>query len=511
MSCELIRAELDAYLDGELEAERAAEVAAHLAGCADCAAALAERRLVVSALQSLPRPSAPAGFAEKFVVARQACVPAGLAASAAAAAQPRPLWRRPWLAGSAAAAAAALLLTVTLLGAGRGPGAVDAEAPCRTAPPCAKAEGPGRAPVRDGGGSHAGRHEDRERSEHDALREREQERFHAGVKREADGGHTDYRKSGGTGEVAPGAVAAVVADSAAPAPPPSPPRPAAPLASKPAAPAPGPAPVVLPPASADEDALADLAMGRRDGQKKQTGAPAKLSTSEGLTRSPVAGLEESREAAPERRSLALRADDPEVAVRRLVAIAENLGGRELASSAPAGGAVGVAAGVASEGAVAGAEQPKVAGLAKGLDASREKKLKEVAGKPAERGLGYLEAASRRAVILAVPASRLEAFQRALAIWDASSRKAEEADDKKSADASAAAPGAFAFTVDPLGAAAAGPRAWGGAGAGAGGPKGDSAESKEAERLVLFVVTIAAGPDAEAATRARAAAESETGK
>jgi anti-sigma factor RsiW len=61
-ACELIQAELSAYLDGELNAAERAELDAHLRDCAPCRAALAELRHVQNSLHELPRAKAPSSL-----------------------------------------------------------------------------------------------------------------------------------------------------------------------------------------------------------------------------------------------------------------------------------------------------------------------------------------------------------------------------------------------------------------------------------------------------------------
>jgi anti-sigma factor RsiW len=56
------REDLVALADGALPSARAAEVEGHLAGCADCAAALALIRAGIAALAALPPPPPPSPF-----------------------------------------------------------------------------------------------------------------------------------------------------------------------------------------------------------------------------------------------------------------------------------------------------------------------------------------------------------------------------------------------------------------------------------------------------------------
>ena len=72
MNCELVRADLDAYLDGELGEELAVGISGHLRECPVCRRDLAERRGVSLAVKRLPAPEAPAGFVENFRQARRA-------------------------------------------------------------------------------------------------------------------------------------------------------------------------------------------------------------------------------------------------------------------------------------------------------------------------------------------------------------------------------------------------------------------------------------------------------
>jgi len=57
MDCQRTRNRLEDHLDGQLAPAEAAEVAGHLAECADCAAALAEREALRAALGELPVPA----------------------------------------------------------------------------------------------------------------------------------------------------------------------------------------------------------------------------------------------------------------------------------------------------------------------------------------------------------------------------------------------------------------------------------------------------------------------
>ena len=56
-------AALSAYIDGELSAGERSRMERHLDGCATCSATLADLRAVRSALQALPRATAPRSFA----------------------------------------------------------------------------------------------------------------------------------------------------------------------------------------------------------------------------------------------------------------------------------------------------------------------------------------------------------------------------------------------------------------------------------------------------------------
>jgi hypothetical protein len=138
--------------------------------------------------------------------------------------------------------------------------------------------------------------------------------------------------------------------------------------------------------------------------------------------------------ASSRRSFALRAEDPEAAELRLVRIAEALGGRSL--SAPVDG---------KPGAQDNEETSKKAGNETGTPFKSPKATAEPpASRPAPAGPAAPVArpkppqakddetgrsggkAPARSIVLAVPANRLEAFQKALARWSESGRKAAPA-------------------------------------------------------------------------------------
>ncbi|MEO8540439.1 MAG: zf-HC2 domain-containing protein [bacterium] len=57
-----LRDQLDAYVDGELRADRREQLEAHLVGCRECAAAVAQTRLVKSSLGMLPERPARRSF-----------------------------------------------------------------------------------------------------------------------------------------------------------------------------------------------------------------------------------------------------------------------------------------------------------------------------------------------------------------------------------------------------------------------------------------------------------------
>ena len=59
-------ADLAEWSEGLLEARRSAELGAHLAGCRDCADALADVRAVSRRLAAVPTPSMPAGVAARL-------------------------------------------------------------------------------------------------------------------------------------------------------------------------------------------------------------------------------------------------------------------------------------------------------------------------------------------------------------------------------------------------------------------------------------------------------------
>ncbi len=107
--------ELSAYLDGELEPAVRAQVEAHLAGCARCAAALDDLRLLAEAGGG-EAPPVPAGLAERIAARLDAAGdrPAAGHRSAGAPA-PRPPARRPLAWGGSLLTLAASLLTAGIL------------------------------------------------------------------------------------------------------------------------------------------------------------------------------------------------------------------------------------------------------------------------------------------------------------------------------------------------------------------------------------------------------------
>jgi len=73
MNCEQAQPLLDAYLDGELEPEKKAQVEQHIAGCAECAAALARlRRLQELFIAKAPHYPAPPELRNKILAGLEA-------------------------------------------------------------------------------------------------------------------------------------------------------------------------------------------------------------------------------------------------------------------------------------------------------------------------------------------------------------------------------------------------------------------------------------------------------
>jgi len=406
VSCEAIRAELDAYLDGELEEEQAAGVARHLAGCAECRRQLEERRAVAAAVRRLAPPAAPPQFLERFRAARLQAAPP------ASAGTPRRTLRLSLAMGGALAAAAALFFAVSLtnsdrraISAPRASGAAPSAASQAAKPSAGKQASP-------------------------LPRERDAAEFDAAVKKAPPA-------------KAPSAVAVVEEKNqraenlaeATPPPPPAPPKPA----FAPAAPAPAPAPPAAAKPAAGEfgrfetekgakpTAPADLKPPAERPVPGAAPAPGSVSRSAQAMRevAPLADearrLKDDAEVAGKRglaadRRFAVRADSADEAVRRLGAIARSLGGSEV--------------GHADE--LADADQ-KLAKMRK----AEELKLKLAEGalarqpappapaKPAEIAGAESkdkEAASRT-VVLELPADRLEVFEQALAAWTAAGDKA----------------------------------------------------------------------------------------
>lgn len=446
MSCELMSAELDAYLDGELDAGRAAEMASHLAGCAACSKQLAERRAVAQAVQRLPRIAAPAGFLDKFRSARikeaagisDSSVEPGVIPAPAAANSRRRLARVGWLAGSAAAAAAALFLTVTFYDSNRrsefapdtgAPAKAAAEAP--KAPPCYVQDMEEQSDARRGNGGETGR----KLKDTDAYSgvpaagemSAEVDKTTPGTK--AD--HADEGKDAGVRWTASAKTE---------------PRNSAPVAVYPvapsAAPAVPPAPIRAPEIrlhrgeeaerTLDKSAKLTEGLGRGQGEAGVAGgAGAGRNEQDDIADREKAFAEKLRKSAnalaDAKGDLAggyeVRAGDTEQAARRMVRIAESLGGREIAA-ADRELKDGVADSAMSGGAMAAPARP--APPSNGAIASN---------KPASEATqtGALEAValrqSPRTITVAVPASRVEAFRTALALWSESHKRALAEDGK----------------------------------------------------------------------------------
>lgn len=66
INCTNVEPFLDAYHDGELRSEQRASVEKHISSCEACSKKLADIQLVVTALKSLPRRSAPRDFSENI-------------------------------------------------------------------------------------------------------------------------------------------------------------------------------------------------------------------------------------------------------------------------------------------------------------------------------------------------------------------------------------------------------------------------------------------------------------
>ncbi len=456
MSCEPLAAELDAYLDGELEPERAAEIAAHVAGCSACARLLAERRAVARALHSLPRPSAPAGFMDRFRAAREA---RGVAAPPNAIVRPAPgFWRRSWLVGSAAAAAAALLLAVSLHDAVRKApvGMPDHDRGCR----------PQAAPS---GGRHPKAHmKPAEESRADRLPEhysqrdgvrgpmpaetpplQEQQKLHEQAGHKAE---TEDDSAPAIASIAPPKSGAAGSPASAPAP----------AAAPPAPPAPGAFHVEK---ETKGDLLARRIENRDHDSADKRREPAML---EEAARERSTGRKSSRAANEpdltldrevrgnewkklqddsQRRSFALRADDAESAARQLVLIAEGLGGRQMALAAdgkaaearwdapqdrPAEGqAPANSAPPASHAEMA---KPTTAAPTAPPAAAGEPAAAVGGARQAGKDTATWDRADARQIVLAVPADRLEAFRKALTLWSESADKGAERKSVEKAEA-----------------------------------------------------------------------------
>lgn len=121
------REQLAAWQAGDLGEAQRGRLAAHLAGCAACAATVADLEAVRERLAVLVEPELPAGFHQRLMTAVERELPAASPRRRATAAR-RPAWfQRP---ATLAAAAAMLLFVVGVLGlvrlAGHGGGATTA-------------------------------------------------------------------------------------------------------------------------------------------------------------------------------------------------------------------------------------------------------------------------------------------------------------------------------------------------------------------------------------------------
>jgi len=527
MSCELIRAELDAYLVGELEAEHAAEIARHVAGCAGCAGALAERRAVARALRSLPRPAAPAGFAEKFRAARMARIPA-----APASAGPRPAARfrpTPWLVGSAAAAAAALLLAVTLHGTDRRTTVTEAQGPSRAAMPPAPAA-TARLKAETAAAEKAAKEStpaadaealamalDREtadRARHDsdladnrkvttAYKKAEEttrrlEGDQPAVATAPEGSKEMAKLQSGVPSAGPGGgvaapqkpalLAKVPAEGSGAPLPAQAPRAPEPMRPPTATPAVEPGAGLPSPRTAETKGREALA-GQTPDELSRDKRLKDLTLADGALGGLVASGALRGDSS--RRNFALRAEDPEAAVRRLVRIAEGLGGREIVASAD-----DKPADQSKEGNVppAPATAPKPGAAPAPSPSPAPPPVMQPPSKTMSAEVGEAEARKgRRSVVLAVPASRLEAFQKALALWSEPAQGGGSADEQKTAGKASPAANALQLHLDPVFAAAERPEGQA-AVAGGAGVKHDglrAGSDGQPEKMVMFVVTVAA--------------------